>query len=83
MPLRPFGYPTANLRLVMTRNRGHVLQQEWITHSGQIGSSVPEWRDVPLVDEDDVKPGSIAPLVEDMCPNCVTPWKCNGPHIQR
>jgi len=17
---------------------------------------------------------------EDMCPNCVTPWKCNGPH---
>lgn len=19
----------------------------------------------------------------DACPNCVTPWKCNGPHIQR
>lgn len=18
-----------------------------------------------------------------MCPNCVTPWKCNGPHILR
>ena len=18
---------------------------------------------------------------EYMCPNCVTPWKCNGPHI--
>lgn len=18
---------------------------------------------------------------EDMCENCVTPWKCNGPHI--
>ena len=18
---------------------------------------------------------------EPMCPNCVTPWKCNGPHI--
>lgn len=18
---------------------------------------------------------------EEMCPNCVTPWKCNGPHI--
>lgn len=18
---------------------------------------------------------------DDMCPNCVTPWKCNGPHI--
>lgn len=18
----------------------------------------------------------------DMCPNCVTPWKCNGPHIR-
>ena len=17
---------------------------------------------------------------DDMCPNCVTPWKCNGPH---
>lgn len=19
--------------------------------------------------------------LEPMCPNCVTPWKCNGPHI--
>lgn len=19
--------------------------------------------------------------VEYMCPNCVTPWKCNGPHL--
>lgn len=18
---------------------------------------------------------------DDMCPNCLTPWKCNGPHI--
>jgi hypothetical protein len=21
------------------------------------------------------------PIDDDMCPNCVTPWKCNGPHI--
>ena len=21
-------------------------------------------------------------IPEYMCPNCVTPWKCNGPHIQ-
>jgi len=20
-------------------------------------------------------------LEDEMCPNCVTPWKCNGPHI--
>jgi hypothetical protein len=20
-------------------------------------------------------------LAADMCPNCVTPWKCNGPHL--
>jgi len=20
-------------------------------------------------------------FADDMCPNCVTPWKCNGPHI--
>lgn len=19
--------------------------------------------------------------LDDMCPNCVTPWKCNGPHF--
>ena len=19
----------------------------------------------------------------DLCPNCITPWKCNGPHIPR
>lgn len=18
---------------------------------------------------------------DEMCPNCVTPWKCNGPHL--
>ena len=18
---------------------------------------------------------------DDLCPNCVTPWKCNGPHL--
>jgi len=24
-----------------------------------------------------------SPWDEDMCPNCVTPWKCNGPHIPR
>jgi hypothetical protein len=23
------------------------------------------------------------PDAEDMCPNCVTPWKCNGPHHAR
>lgn len=22
-----------------------------------------------------------APDEADMCPNCVTPWKCNGPHL--
>ena len=22
-----------------------------------------------------------ANAADDMCPNCVTPWKCNGPHI--
>lgn len=21
------------------------------------------------------------PTLNEMCPNCVTPWKCNGPHI--
>lgn len=24
-----------------------------------------------------------APEAEDMCPNCLTPWKCNGPHHLR
>lgn len=24
---------------------------------------------------------SETPTGEEMCPNCVTPWKCNGPHI--
>lgn len=32
-----------------------------------------------------LKPGTTpavaAPYEDDMCPNCVTPWKCNGPHI--
>ena len=18
---------------------------------------------------------------DEMCPNCITPWKCNGPHV--
>jgi len=24
---------------------------------------------------------ALFPQEEDMCPNCVTPWKCNGPHL--
>jgi hypothetical protein len=24
---------------------------------------------------------ALADIVDDMCPNCVTPWKCNGPHL--
>ena len=24
---------------------------------------------------------SAAEPEDDMCPNCCTPWKCNGPHI--
>lgn len=20
-------------------------------------------------------------IADNMCPNCVTPWKCNGPHL--
>ena len=28
-----------------------------------------------------VQPAAPAEGLDDMCPNCVTPWKCNGPHI--
>lgn len=24
-----------------------------------------------------------AGIADDLCPNCVTPWKCNGPHLTR
>lgn len=24
--------------------------------------------------------GKATSLEDEMCPNCVTPWKCNGPH---
>jgi hypothetical protein len=27
------------------------------------------------------RPAPIEPEDDYMCPNCVTPWKCNGPHI--
>lgn len=35
---------------------------------------------VPLIEAEarDLVPGDNP---EYMCPNCVTPWKCNGPHI--
>lgn len=26
-------------------------------------------------------PDPLAAQEADMCPNCVTPWKCNGPHV--
>lgn len=38
----------------------------WRSEPPKPGPSVPESE--PLPDE-------------EMCPNCVTPWKCNGPHI--
>lgn len=22
-------------------------------------------------------------MIEEKCPNCITPWKCNGPHLDR
>jgi len=28
----------------------------------------------------DYMPDAITVQEDDMCPNCVTPWKCNGPH---
>lgn len=31
----------------------------------------PESRYHPLAPDD----------ADDMCPNCLTPWKCNGPHV--
>jgi hypothetical protein len=27
------------------------------------------------------EPTEVTPPAEQMCPNCVTPWKCNGPHV--
>lgn len=34
------------------------------------------------VEPNDTAVGSMSEGTEDyMCPNCVTPWKCNGPHI--
>ena len=27
------------------------------------------------------RPDPLAAQEADMCPNCVTPWKCNGPHV--
>lgn len=26
-------------------------------------------------------PPAVEQDVEQMCPNCLTPWKCNGPHL--
>ena len=37
--------------------------------------------DHECLDQNDMSASAaeVAPL--DMCPNCVTPWKCNGPHL--
>ncbi len=38
----------------------------------------------PKCGQDGVRAAPAGPAVdvdEYMCPNCVTPWKCNGPHI--
>ena len=47
--------------------------------------------DLPLFDAPDPKPpkpcrrhewlGRQWDEADNMCPNCITPWKCNGPHL--
>ena len=35
-----------------------------------------------VVDDSHLIPMMVEPYSHEyMCPNCVTPWKCNGPHI--
>ncbi len=37
----------------------------------------------PLIQEQLVEASTSGTWIDDeyMCPNCVTPWKCNGPHL--
>ena len=38
------------------------------------------WLDERVLDTDYAAPAPVAGEDSPMCPNCVTPWKCNGPH---
>lgn len=32
-------------------------------------------------DPRDADPLTVFDEADNMCPNCITPWKCNGPHL--
>lgn len=54
-------------------DEGYVMDREQAVNDALARLSVGEPR-----------PESLDPLAAqeaDMCPNCVTPWKCNGPHL--
>lgn len=54
----------------LLEEKGRQLEDGWHGDSQTreiLGSLIGEARGAPTDDD-------------DMCPNCVTPWKCNGPH---
>lgn len=82
----------ANLRFVAWGPDDQRGAAFWDAYCGlvegtiEIPDSVPEaWGHIEPVqnwtpDEwDDIDP--FGTDVDNMCPNCVTPWKCNGPHL--
>jgi hypothetical protein len=53
---------------------------------GFYATARPEWRWERIARKRDLRERRMARLhallvrEAEMCPNCVTPWKCNGPH---
>jgi hypothetical protein len=55
---------------------------EWACTCGEFGGSEETERAAKFAHLMHRRPAPVAaPSGEDMCPNCVTPWKCNGPHV--
>lgn len=74
-------------RMGTTVHRAHVADIVWQAFTERVGLEIKESIDLSLKHTADGVLRAQAeyrlkslPEVDEMCPNCVTPWKCNGPH---
>lgn len=67
-------------------SRGDLVNEGRMAMLAEIGAALRTGRlpqHCPVSSDDLRRQAALVAAEERMCPNCVTPWKCNGPHITK
>lgn len=57
--------------------------EEWMANPSEGSEAITgvQFRQLCELALRNMRAGFSVPQGEPMCPNCISPWKCNGPHI--